>query len=274
MTAAAALVLWLSATPQMAAAKENTLELSPAHGLPDSLVGVVPHIANFEFDCTVDWPQDPGWKAGDFTCGQPKGSSTFGSTTLRIPADAAAGPHQVRVEYSSSVVNYRIPSLFAEFTVDAPVTSTTSPDPPASDPVPPTASPAAPHTVRPAPAAPDDSPATTEPGTPDSTTSAAPAPRATTDPPVLSAVVDVARNLPLGLALLATVIALAAAIATPRLVRALRRRTPRWVARNLRVAVEKGIPRTFAPAARSGPATTVRLAVQVEPRPEPRKEGR
>lgn len=109
---------------------------------------------------------------------------------------------------------------------------------------------------------------------PHSTTAAPAAPGATTDPPVVTGVVDISSNLPLGLALLATVIALAAAIAMPKLVRTLRRRTPRWVTRNLRVVVDKGTPRTFAPTTRSGPVTTVRLAVQVaQPRSGPRKEG-
>jgi hypothetical protein len=266
ITVAAALVLWLSAAPPMAAAQADTLALDPAHGAPGSHVDVLPEITEGEFDCWADWLTDPGWGSTTFSCGQPTDTDTpvgfsaaQGSNRLWVPSDAAAGPHTVRVRYGE------FPDLTAEFTVDAPATSTTSPDPPTSDPDPRTASPSAPRQT---PAAPDES-TTTEPGTPDSTTTAPAAPGTTTDRPVVTGVVDISRNLPLGLVLLATVIALAAAIAMPKLVRTLRRRTPHWVARNLRVVVDKGTPRT-APTTRSGPATTVRLAVQVA---EPRKEG-
>jgi len=272
VTAAAALALWLPAAPPMAAAQTNWLELIPTHGQPGSEVSVVPHIANSEFDCAADFPQEVGWDSKPFTCGQAKGSTAFGSTALWIPADAAAGPHQVRVQFSRSVVNFQDSSLFADFTVDQPPGESTT-DPPTSDSETPTTSPTEPPATAPKPTAPDGSRATHGPGTPGATTTTTTAPAAgtTTDPPTGTGVVDLSRNLPLGFALLAAVLALAAAIAMPKLVRTLRRRTPRWVSQNLRVVIDPGIPRTVAPVTRSGPATTVRLAVRVD---QPRKEGR
>lgn len=260
-------VLWLSA-PLSAAAQEETLALDPTHGLPGKEVRVEPRIVG-EYTCSVEWDGVPVEGVDGFSCGQVAGSATFGSTSITVPLDAAVGLHTIRVVYitvlvttttttstsSSNVVELRrqAGSVSAWFIVDPPDTSTTT-----TTPLSPTLT---------------EDPESTETGTSDST--ATTESTGTSSSPVVVAGGS-GTDMPVGLALLVAVVALAAAIATPPLLRGLRRRSPRWVARHLRVATTTGTARIATTGAQRRPATSVRLEVHVDQprqgRPDSRKD--
>jgi hypothetical protein len=248
----------LSSLGGTAAAEAHEVALDPTHGLPGDSVTVDVTTETTEPDpestdneplpratgsptCEAYWDGYPEPVASS-ECDVDRNGNISWSGSFTVPEDAAEGEYEVEVRYGLTEAGTVLGS--ATFTVDAPVVTTTSPDPGPT--------------------------ATGEPteSTDDPTSEAA---DTSSDETISTTNADAnVGGGPPGIVMIMAALALIAAGILSWIIRGLRQRSPKWVSQHVRVVAATGPPQIIERGPRRRPATSVRLEIH---RDEPRQEG-
>jgi hypothetical protein len=250
----------LSSLAGTAAAEKLAVNLEPAHGPPGVSVTVNVTMATIKPDpesatgeplpqatgnptCEAFWDDDPE-PVVTSQCDVDINAGIFWSDSFTVSEDATEGAHRVEVHYGLTRAGTTLEPV--NFTVDAAVVTTTSPEPPPDT--------ATGSTGDPADSA-DVSASTIVAAPPDETISTTNADASTGGPP--------------GIAVIMAALALIAAGILSWMIRGLRQRSSRWVSQHVRVVTATRPPRIVESGSRRRRAISIRLEIHGN---EPRQE--